>query len=530
MDPEYITDIDNDLLQLGGGIKRFLEEFKGKKSNYDKEMVIAEYIHHHHFYAWCGDKKGEFMKWYCGKWYRDVEICLDWLIRELAGYGKMDLADTTRVNVKQRIKELKHFMPDQLNRNRDYINFINGFLDIRDWTFHQHGNVADYTVGVFTSQVPWEYIPDAPRTSKFIPWLYETLEGDWQKIDLLIKAIGYTFTLKVGYQKLFFLKDGENVKRKGKTGKSTFLNILCALTGEDNLSSISVQRLAKRFGTSGIVGRLLNFYADLSTNRPIIDTSRIKILIDDKIDYEIKGGGFFTVKNITKHWFSANGMPPVKGLDLAYCRRWCIITFDRRVPKDSLIIDFEDTIIKDPIEMVGIVAMAIDAYKELKEENGFSEIQTAEEVMDLIMKETDTVYRFVKEMCDEDPKYEDVQESLYQEYVEFAASDGAINVLKKPQFTADLYSKGFGKGRVKRKDEEGKRPYTYTGIKLKETEWEPDFDTLKGGIFDHVTAKPKKKGKSLLEEACQDEIQAELNEDSDSDEEDEDNYGQQPLF
>jgi len=472
MDPEFIQTIDSEIFEPPGSIgtrydfDEFLKNLELRKVKNETAEIhdkIIWFIIRYHNYAWVGDAKGKFAKWYSGRWYFDVDVSLNRLIRHYVKYSGLKYSPYTRDDIRARIKEARQMKIEQFNRNREVMNFKNGWVDTTDFTFHGHRDKhMDYDRD-YTIQIPHDYFENKTPL-KFIPWLLKTIKYDWEKFDLIMKAVGCTLYMGVKFQKLFM------VKGPGKTGKSTFLNILAAIVGEDNCSSISVQRLSKRFGTSGIVFKLLNFYADISVNKAITDSSRIKILIDDKIDYEIKGAGFHVVDNTVKHWFSTNNMPPVIGLDLAYCRRWVIIVFDRVIPTDELIPDFERTIIADEKELEAIISLAVDAFKELSA-RGMFVAQSAEEVMEIIMQETDTVYRFIKQMCDEDARFEDIQESIYEAYVDFAAADGAMKVLKKPQFTQDLYSKGFGKGRIKNKNEDGKRPYTYTGLKLKETIW-----------------------------------------------------------
>jgi phage/plasmid-associated DNA primase len=117
--------------------------------------------------------------------------------------------------------------------------------------------------------------------------------------------------------------------------------------------------------------------------------------------------------------------------------------------------------------MEGIVALVMDAYRELCEQGGFV-TQPPEEVLEMIRLETDTVYKFLTECCIEDPEGIENQDDVYDAYVEFAMSEGAIYVMRKNEFTIDLHGKGYGRRRLGNKDDSGKRPYGYTGLTLKD--------------------------------------------------------------
>jgi len=470
MEPDEIAKLDEFLLNGGGEVnyrELFKEKIDGVKDNDIIYMIIAEFITYHHYYGWLGDKEGEFVKWINGVWHKNVHVAIGRLIRKYLRIAGIKMSGVSKGDIMERIREEAQLLAYQMNRDTRYINFKNGLLDLETWELQPHD---DTEKRAYTIQIPWDYQENREAPSKFLDFLYKAFEGDMKQLDLIMKAIGYSLTFEVKFQKIIILKDGPEVGKEGKTGKSTLLEVVHSLIGEDNCTSIELQRLARRFGTMGLTGKLYNYYPDISTNKAIGDPGKIKILIDKMIPYEVKGGGFFEMVNIVKHWFSTQSMPPVIGLDLAYCRRFIIVIFNRRIPEDELVLDFSETIITDEEEMKNIISMCVDAYRELVEDNGFSSAQDEYEVMDIIMGETDSVYRFLKERCDTGGQYEDIQEKVYEAYAEFAKSDGCLDVLKKPQFTADLYSKGFGKGRVNIKNAEGKRPYTYTGLKLKETQ------------------------------------------------------------
>jgi phage/plasmid-associated DNA primase len=489
MTPKDLEEADDAIL---GHPMKMLDDFKHvvKGISFKKEpdkfkSNLAFHVIRNHHYCWVGDKKGEFRKWYNGKWYKNVEHSLNRVVRKYLE-ATIGFQKEVRDDIRDRIKEENRWAYEEFDIEDQYANFLNGILDLETLSFHPHGNHPNKDLPYFTIQIPYDYKTEL-YPKKFTPWLYERLEGDWQRIDIILKYIGYCLTLNVGFQKMLMLKDGKIIRRKGKTGKSSLINIVCGLVGHENFVSVSLQRLSKRFGNWGIVGKLLNYYPDLSTQKVIRDTGKIKLLIDKFIDYEVKMGAVgVTAKNTVKHLFSAQAMTPVYNLDLAYCRRWLIVEFNKRITNP--IPDFEDTIIKDVDEMVSIISLCIDAYLELVEEKEFK-AQSAEDVMNLILVETDEVYRFLVECCDIDGRFQDDQEVVYQEYADFAAADGVTTVKKKPEFTGDLYSKGFGKARMSTKNEDGKRPYTYTGFKLKSTVYIPSTKEKKLVTLDNIYGK-----------------------------------------
>jgi len=521
MDPREIAQNDRDN-RAAGTAMYFLENVKEHLRENDKpesdrwlRELIAHYIVQWHDYAWVGDVKGEYRKFYKGAWRGGVDVSVSRLVREYCRDSGLKLTAAVRDDIRLMVKEALQLAMEDFNTDRNIVNFTNGYVALNTRSFHNHpseGNGGDF---LFTVQVPHHYKPGLTPL-KFLPWLWATMEGDGAKVDLLLKAAGYALTLSVKYQKLFMIKGGP------RTGKSTFLNILHALVGVENSASVPLQRLAKRFGTSGILGKVLNYHADIPTNKAVSDTSQIKTLVDDTIDVEIKGGVVgATIKNITKHFFSTNRMPPVRGLDLAYARRWIIVNFDNTIAEGDVIGDYEGSIIDDPDEMAAIVSLAMDAFFDLEDDGRFK-AQSPEDVLEMIMEETDTVYRFLKHECDVDPSFSELQDNVYTAYTEYAVADGALEVLKKAGFTSDLYSKGFGWARSSQKIE-GKRPYTYTGLKLKPEDKRGERPNGKPALFRRIVSASgiestdplgldfeKIVPEVTLEDACREEIEREL--------------------
>jgi len=476
-------------------------------------LLAARFLRDIHYYAWIGDEKGHFVRYIRGKWHDNVHQALSAAIQLYIDHLALPPTTYRKGIIMDNIQQASHHYMHELNRNKEILNFRNGFLDTTDFSMDSENTEKKY---LFTYQIPHAYKPGA-GSRVFLPWLFEMLEGNWDSIDLVLKFMGYAMTLDVGFQRNLIIKGPP------RSGKSTLLNVIAAMVGEDNRAMVPLQRLSRRFGTTGIVHKILNYYVDISTTRAIYDTSRIKILIDEEIDVEFKGGALTRVKNVTKHIFSTNRLPPVKALDLAYCRRWAIVEFPRELSREEVIPGFEARIIEDEREMEGIIALCVDAYKELVDD-GYFKAQSAEEVMELIMAETDSVYRFVRDCCDVGLHFYDDQDTVYTAYVEFAEADGALDIKKKGEFTKDLKSKGYGKRRAGSKNSAGKRPYLYTGLKLQESEYYA-MSPASTPSFDNFYPEKRETKEELgfsLEDACRDEILEEIEDINEGDEDNED--------
>ena len=149
-------------------------------------------------------------------------------------------------------------------------------------------------------------------------------------IYLVEELLGYALIPDNRYEKAFMLVgDGAN-------GKSTFLTFLEGFIGRDNVSKVPLQELGEhRFKRADLLGKLINFFADLDANA-LESTSYFKTIVSgDKIDAERKHQDPFYFRPFARLLFSANEIPRSKDRSFAYYRRWCIIPFPNRFIGDD---------------------------------------------------------------------------------------------------------------------------------------------------------------------------------------------------
>ena len=137
----------------------------------------------------------------------------------------------------------------------DLINVRNGLLNVNDGSLIDHDPAY-----LFPIQLAVAYDPDAtcPTIDKF---LADTLEPDL--IPLLLEVIAYLITPDNSLQQAVMFTG------PGGTGKSVTLNVIRALLGSENVSSVSLHQLDDdRFARADLYGRLANIFADLDARAP----------------------------------------------------------------------------------------------------------------------------------------------------------------------------------------------------------------------------------------------------------------------
>ena len=126
--------------------------------------------------------------------------------------------------------------------NARYIAFRNGILDITSGEMQPHTPEI-----VITNKIPWDYNPAASSTL-----VENTLNkiscGDMAIRALIEEMIGYCFYRSNAYKKSFLLAGG------GDNGKSTLLDAIKAVLGENNISALDLKELGDRFKPAEMFG------------------------------------------------------------------------------------------------------------------------------------------------------------------------------------------------------------------------------------------------------------------------------------
>jgi P4 family phage/plasmid primase-like protien len=262
--------------------------------------------------------------------------------------------------------------------------------------------------------IPTKYDPDAkcPKILKFID------EVAPQDKETLQEWIGYHLLRTYVYQKCVqLIGDGNN-------GKSTFLRLLEALLGKDNVSNATLYDLVStRFSKADLYGRLANIAPDISPDE-LKRTGTFKALTGgDYIRAEKKHQNAFKFLNYAKLSFSANQLPPSPDKTVAFFRRWLLINFPNKFEGpdcDPRILEKLTT----PEELSGLLNWALEGLKRLMKNDDFTKSQTIEELQEQWERMSDPVTAFVTNCVE--PAFDDTitKDSLYNAYYKFCRSRG----------------------------------------------------------------------------------------------------------
>lgn len=293
------------------------------------------------------------------------------------------------------------------------IAFKNGVLNIADDTFTDFS--PEY---VITNKIPHNYNPDAK--SELLEGVMRKLAcGDDNVYELLFQSIGYCFYRRNELRKSFFLL-GEK-----RNGKSTFLDMVGTLLGEDNTANLDLCEIGDRFRTAELTGKLANIGDDI--NDEWVSNTAIfkKVVSGDTVTAERKGKDPFKLRSFAKFFFSANSLPRLgRGKDSsAVLDRLVVIPFDAKFTKDDA--DYDPFIkykLRGEDVMEALIAKAVPALRTVLIDQEFASCERVKKNIEEFEKSNNPVLEFYEELDEADYMNEPVK-AVYQRYNSFCLSN-----------------------------------------------------------------------------------------------------------
>jgi putative DNA primase/helicase len=268
----------------------------------------------------------------------------------------------------------------------------------------------------FMYQIPVLYDPSA-STQPINKFLKDVASKD---VQLLVQIPAQALIQNANYQ-LAYLLTGD-----GSNGKSTYLQLIGALIGSKNASSLSLQEIiTDKFKGAELYGKRFNYYADLSKDS-LKDTGRFKVLTGgDTITAERKYGDPFQFVNKAVFTFSANELPVITDGTFAFWRRWAIIEFKREFPVNPGFID--ELITKENLS--GFLNLILVEMNRI-DRDGVIRGTQAEEVMELWRKRSNSAYAFIKERLKRSVSGSVKKSDLWNQYNKFCIENDFTEVGK----------------------------------------------------------------------------------------------------
>lgn len=271
---------------------------------------------------------------------------------------------------------------------------------------------------VITNKIPWNYNPEAYSELADVT-LNKLSCGDAAIRALLEECIGYCFYRRNELGKAFILTGDKS------NGKSTFLDCIKTILGEQNISALDLKELGDRFSTSMMFGKLANIGDDIGDD--FLQGSQVsifkKIVTGNRIKAERKGQDPFEFNPFIKLLFSANDIPRMKDKTGAVLRRLVIIpfnaTFSKNAPDFDPFIKYK-LIQQDSIEY--LIRLGVEGLKRIIINDEFTKSEKVQGQLDEYEEENNPIIAFIAdtgvEMIENEPTAD-----VYKRYQVFCADN-----------------------------------------------------------------------------------------------------------
>lgn len=342
-----------------------------------------------------------------------------------------------------------------MNDRTDWICIKNGMLNIMTLEMQPHSQ--EY---FSTYQLPVEFNPDSPaRCERFLAYLHQTVQtaGPIMQIQ---EFMGYMMLRNCRFGKVLILHG------PGSDGKSTMINVMRAMAGEENCSAVNFADLEKSFQRSSLYNKLLNTATEIGDHA--MDSMVFKaIATGDWINGEFKNRDVFEFRPFCKMVFGSNKLPRMFDNSDGYFRRLLIVKFKRQFLEDDPDIDvnLEDKLMA---ELSEIFAWALVGLHRLLSQGRFTDSKETRTNLLEYRRLNNPVLCFLEDECEQgdDEAFQCPKADLYERYKAYCKTNG-YSWLSNGNFFRELYTarNSLRSSRLRRDD--GSRESCVKGLRLK---------------------------------------------------------------
>ncbi len=358
----------------------------------------------------------------------------EWIAISYFFSDKINLSISTRQRT-ELISRLKNTASIQCSddfffKEKDVINLKNGVLNFMNkdicekcmkWGF-------DYELNV--RYMENSSLDMAPNFAKFCN---TSLEGDRQKIKLLLQIIGYLCSPLMDAKKCFIILGAPN------SGKSVILKFIETIFGIENISHIQMEKLNDKFAAGILSQKRLNICGELS-GKVLRDFEFFKMLVgNDGLYGQFKHRDGFAFKNRCKLLFAGNMLPPLKNEDIssAFVDRLVILNFSKSISPEERDYKLLEKLID---ERDVIFSLAIGTLSGLIENNYiFAQPEDSKIILEDYSFQQNHIEYFIKENCIIQRDKRIHTKILYEAYEKFC-KDNAICPISQILFSQKISS------------------------------------------------------------------------------------------
>lgn len=351
---------------------------------------------------------------------------------------------------KEVVKYLDLTMPRESQSPARYIGFNNGVLDVE--TMELLSFSPEFRI---PNVIPHDWNPDA-RSEVFDRTMRNIACNDPFIESNLMEFLGLCM-----YRSGKFAFAAVLLGRQGKTaanGKSTYIDMIRRVLGEDNYSSLSLRALGDRFNQQYLSGKLANLGDDISSE--FTDGSSLEVfkkaVAGSKISTDVKNSKGYEFTPYCTMVFSANKFPKMEKLDDGTLRRLFPIRFNAHFDKSDP--DFDPDIGEKLAEETAVEAAIVRGVwglRRVMEQRSPTENDESRLMLHDIETDNSTILQWVEdEFVERDWLEGRETRDAYRRYDQWCGESGVRRPYGKKEFSQTLCDKfGF---RIKNTSRDGR--------------------------------------------------------------------------
>lgn len=204
---------------------------------------------------------------------------------------------------------------------RNLVNFMNCTLDMQTGKCMEHS--PDFR---FNHTIKADYVDRPKNNGVFDSFIESITEGNKEKRKRLQEFTGYILSNYQLKACMFFVG-------VPNSGKSTYLNLLSRLIGEEYISSVSLCEMSRKFAISAMVNKKVNICGEVD-NEPIKDISNFKkVTGNDTVNIEFKGKDSYMTRLPIRMIMAGNDFPNLACVEStdAFFDRFYVVYFGHTV-------------------------------------------------------------------------------------------------------------------------------------------------------------------------------------------------------